>query len=556
MDSIISILQSGATAIIPFVILLGILIFVHELGHFLVARWNGVRVEVFSLGFGKKILQYKKGDTTYALSIVPLGGYVKMFGEQPGDSIAEEDKKVSFTHKNVWQRISIVLAGPLMNLIFAFFLFIAIAGIGEEQRSPIAGDILENTPAYSYGLRSGDKIVSVNDKKVRSFEEFQKELNKFKNSEVKLLVQRENSSEESSIIAKVKSVPNKNPISMDSMIGEIEGFSLLSKGTIIGLQEDSALATLGLKSGDRIASVNGKQIRFWRELEKELMAVGQTEALQLQIERQANPKEKPENISLTLSPKALVKDYSTASLNIESAELFVDSVVEKSPAALAGIQPKDRLVEINNKTLTKWDDVITIIKATEADQPVNVKLLRESKLISLDIKPQMTEQMNLQGKEEKRFTIGVIPIINIADIDFVKVKAESMGEAFVRGLGRTWEVSVMTVLSFVKLIQNQISPKNIGGVLSIGQAASDSFKMGLSSFLQMMALISINLFILNLLPIPVLDGGHMVFYTIEVIKGSPLSVKKMEVAQQVGMILLMSLMVFALFNDFTRFFGS
>src|SRR6478752_7177456 len=112
MEMLLNYINSGLSVIIPFVVLLGILIFFHELGHFLVARWCGVRVEVFSLGFGKKILKYKKGDTTYALSIVPLGGYVKMFGEQPGDNISEEDKKVSFTHKTVWQRSAVVLAGP------------------------------------------------------------------------------------------------------------------------------------------------------------------------------------------------------------------------------------------------------------------------------------------------------------------------------------------------------------------------------------------------------------------------------------------------------------
>lgn len=556
MDSIFSIIHSGANAIIPFVILLGVLIFVHELGHFLVARWNGVRVEVFSLGFGKKILQYKKGDTIYAISIVPLGGYVKMFGEQPGDDIAESDKKVSFTHKNVWQRISIVLAGPLMNFFFAILLFISIALIGEEQKAPFVGDIVNGTPAYTFGFRSGDKLISIGDKKIRSYDEFQKELNKYKNSNVKIVVQHEGSTDEAILTAQVGSVANKNPVSLDSQIGDIEGLSYLSQGTTIGLQESSALASLGLKTGDRITSVNGKEVKLWRQLENELVSAKTNEALQLQVERDAGPKEKPDVISLTLSPNAVVKDFSTAALNLDSSDLYVADVVEKSPAEQAGIKKHDRLVEINGKTLTKWEDVINTIKASQPDKPVNVKVMRSSALISLDIKPQMTEQMNMHGKEEKRFTIGVISFANVADIDLVKIKADNVFEAFSRGVVKTWDVSVMTVLSFVRLIQNQISPKNIGGVLSIGQAASESFKMGLSSFLQMMALISVNLFILNLLPIPVLDGGHMVFYTIELIKGSPLSLKKMEIAQQVGMILLMSLMVFALFNDFTRFFRS
>src|SRR4051812_21899251 len=122
MDMLLNWLQQGFSAVVPFIVLLGILIFVHELGHFLVARWCGVRVEIFSLGFGKKIFSYKKGDTTYCISIVPLGGYVKMFGEQPGENVSPALKKYSFTHKNVYKRIAVVLAGPLMNFIFAVFI--------------------------------------------------------------------------------------------------------------------------------------------------------------------------------------------------------------------------------------------------------------------------------------------------------------------------------------------------------------------------------------------------------------------------------------------------
>ena len=129
------------SGIVPFVILLGILVFVHELGHFSVARMCGVRVEVFSLGFGKKLFSYKKGDTTYCISLIPLGGYVKMFGEQNGDTVSEENRSVSFSHKTVWQRIAIVLAGPLMNFFFAVFVFSLISIIGEETRAPVLAEI-------------------------------------------------------------------------------------------------------------------------------------------------------------------------------------------------------------------------------------------------------------------------------------------------------------------------------------------------------------------------------------------------------------------------------
>ena len=137
----------------------------------------------------------------------------------------------------------------------------------------------------------------------------------------------------------------------------------------------------------------------------------------------------------------------------------------------------------------------------------------------------------------------------------VKVKSKGVGAALSRGTRRTLDASAMTLVSFVRLIQGMISPKHIGGVISIGQAAHETFKLGISSFLQMMAIISVHLFILNLLPVPVLDGGHLLFYSIEILKGAPLSMRKLEIAQQIGLVLLLSLMAFALFNDFSRVFG-
>ncbi|MCX7977573.1 MAG: RIP metalloprotease RseP, partial [Bdellovibrionaceae bacterium] len=162
MDLILSYLQAGLSHLVPFVVLLGALIFVHELGHFLVARWCGVRVEVFSLGFGRKILSFKRGHTTYAISIIPLGGYVKMFGEQPADlNLTPEEKRESFTHKTVFQRMAIVAAGPLMNLFFAALVFFFVAILGEDHRAPKLGDLDSNSPAVAAGFRSGDTILRI-----------------------------------------------------------------------------------------------------------------------------------------------------------------------------------------------------------------------------------------------------------------------------------------------------------------------------------------------------------------------------------------------------------
>lgn len=555
--NILSYLHQGLSAIIPFVILLGILIFVHELGHFLVARWCGVRVEVFSLGFGKKLLKYKKGDTTYALSMIPLGGYVKMFGEQPGDHIKEEDKKYSFTHKNVWQRIAVVLAGPLMNFFFAILVFFIVAMVGEDAKTPVLGDITSNTPAYAAGFRSGDKIVSVNEKAIATWEDVQRSMSLKENHDLHLdfVVQREGSGESVKIAINAKAEPNPNVLSSYDYVANVEGLNPYSTGTTVGVLDNSPLQALGLKTGDSITSINGQKVSYWRQIEPTLSKLNPKEPLTLEILglREGDKVEKP--LTITMAPLASMTSFSMQALGIESSELYLNKVMENSPAQAAGLRPMDRVVSINGVQLQKWEDVINNIKSFDGKNPVDITVRRAGEIVALKITPKMTTQMTAGGTEEKRYTIGISPVANIAAPELMVLKASGMGEALVRGTQKTWDVSVMTVMSFVRLFQAKISPKNIGGVISIGQAASETFKIGLSQFLQMMAIISVNLFILNLMPVPVLDGGHLVFYVIELVKGAPLSMRKMEVAQQVGLALLMSLMIFALFNDFTRLLG-
>jgi len=555
MEMILNFVHQGLSAVVPFIVLLGILIFVHELGHFLVARWCGVRVEVFSLGFGKKILKYKKGDTTYALSIIPLGGYVKMFGEQPGDVISDEDKKVSFTHKNVWQRIAVVLAGPLMNFFFAIFIFFIVAMIGEDAKVPVLGDITPKTAAYEAGFRSGDHINSINGKTVNTWEDMQKILSLKQEQDLHLdvVVKRGDKEEKVSVIAKAE--PNPNVLSSYSYVANIEGLSPLSAGTTIGVKNNSPLYALGLRTGDTVTAVNGQKVTYWRDLEPLFERLNPKETLTLDVlgTREGDKEDKP--MTITLAPLESLKSLAMANLGLESSELYLSRVVEGSPAKAAGLHEMDRLLSINNITLAKWEDVINNIKSFDGKNPVDIVVLRDGQKVDLKITPKMTTQMTSAGSEEKRYTIGIAPVVNLAAPEMMVVKTSNPAEALIRGTQKTWDVSVMTVMSFVRLFQNKISPKNIGGVISIGQAASETFKIGITQFLQMMSIISVNLFILNLLPIPVLDGGHLVFYTIEAIKGAPLSIRKMEIAQQVGMALLMSLMIFALFNDFTRILG-
>ncbi len=538
--------------VVPFVVLLGILVFVHELGHFLVARFCGVRVEVFSLGFGKKLISYKYGDTTYCISLIPLGGYVKMFGEQGSTAeMTDEEKKVSFTHKTVWQRIAIVLAGPLMNFFFAVLVFGFVSFNGEDTRSARIAEIAPGSKADIAGLKTQDKVLEVAGHAVRSYEEFQKSLNQYQGSSVELTVQQDGEAIRKATV-QVLSAPNQNLFTLAKTIGTIEGILPYAKGTLIAVKYDSLAYRIGLRTGDEIIKINNQKVIGWTGLTRLIS----TETLQLEVERSSGiekTSDKKEKVSLTSKIEDSVKITNLAEFGIEHPDVYLDQVVPGSPADQAGLLKYDKILNIDGLKISSWDDVLQKVKSYSGTDALTMTVLREGTEVTKKLTPKMTSQMTLQGQEDRRYTVGIMSMMNIATPEIIKISESNPFVALGKGVERSWDVSVMTVMSFVRLFQGEVSHKNIGGMISIGKAAKDSYQMGLQAFLMTMGILSISLFILNLLPVPVLDGGHLVFYIVEIVKGSPLSIKKMEMAHQVGFALLMGLMVLALFNDFTKF---
>lgn len=557
MDMILNWLQVGAGWILPFVILISLTVFIHELGHFLVAKYFGVRVEVFSIGIGKKIWKRKWGETEYALSLLPIGGYVKMFGDVMGEDIDPAQKQFSFVHKPVLQRIAVVLAGPLMNLLFAIVLFIFIAMGGEDQKAPIIGDIADSSEAYALGFRSGDMVVSVSKdanslENVKTWNELQRFLNGSIGQEVLFKLKRLDQSEQT-----VKMIPQEMPdhglLSLSKTMGSVPGFTNLASGPVIGIKANNSWAyQMGLRTGDFITKVNGKDVKYWRQVQDQML---HTEVpYQLEVLRTDIAADKFEKVQLDINVKPTGADF--LSLGIEKGELYLARVMPGTPAEQAGLMAGDRLLELQGQTITNWEIIQNTVKNyKKEDSGLHFKVLREGEVKSLTIIPVMTSTTSSQGLREDRYTIGIIPWLSPSVPEMTTIQYGFSVAALQRGIERTWEVTAMTVLSIKKLFSAEISPKNISGIISIGQAASETFKIGWGQFFSMMSVISINLFILNLLPIPVLDGGHMVFYTIELVKGSPLSLRKIELAQRFGIVVLMSLMVFALFNDFSRVFG-
>jgi len=558
MELLTSYFHQGVSFVVPLVILLGLLIFVHELGHFAVAKFFGVRVEVFSLGFGKKIFNFRRGDTEYCVSIVPLGGYVKMFGDDPKAPIPEDQRQFSFNHKPVWPRIAIVLAGPVMNLLFAFILFSVISIVGESVLMPVAGDVLPNSAAYAAGFRSGDTIVRVNDEEIRKWDEFDQRVKESPNRSLKIEVRHLGSDATTIVNATPKLVPNKNVLSDQTHVGEIEGLTYVSKASSVGLLDPTSLAGVaGFKTGDIITSINGTKTERWMDLEKAALNHKNDKSFKFEIERGDNFDKHTLEIPIADVSKVQSGEAVLEKLGLHSPDLFISKVLPGSAAGEAGILEGDKIISVNNKTLNEWNQLVEAVRSFDENQSkhLRVTVLRDGVERSFDVAPKKSKQMNQSGKEEENYVIGIVPsIVSAVPMTFIE-RTTSPAKALTIGVTNSFTWTKTICISFLRLFQNRVSPKSIGGPIMIGQLASETFKIGLSPFLKIMAIISINLFVLNLLPVPVLDGGHLVFFTVEALRGAPLSLQKMEIAQQVGLVLLLGLMVLALFNDITRLIG-
>ncbi len=555
-------LQGLVSGIGPFFILLGMLIFVHEMGHFLVAKFFGVRVEVFSLGFGKRLFSFKRGDTVYCLSLIPLGGYVKMFGDDPSADIPAHEKQYAFLHKPVMQRIWIVLAGPLMNLFFAIALFTAIGGLGVEMSGPFVGDVPEDSKAFDAGFRPGDKVLSIGGKPTPTWMSMNAQLEKAGGRAVEVVLERRGEPQPLKFDVSVSFGENENIFSSERQVGQIQGLTHESRSTLVGVKSPGTpAAKSGLQTLDLITSINGVKVNYWRELQPVLLNALATGSDSVEMEvrdlQASTEKEITRKVKVEV-PKGWDEKTNLAEwLGLEAAELYIFQIKKDSPAAKAGIEVRDRVIRINNQDVHAWVDVLNKVKSYDpSNEGMEFTVLRNGEEKTFKIQPEMTELMTTKGQEEKRFTIGIVSGFLPAGPETVFHRVHGPINLLKHGLSETAKWTEFVAMSVVRLIQGDVSAKNIGGVITIGRVASHSFAAGVSTFLHTMAIISINLFLLNLLPIPILDGGHLVFYTYEGLRGTPLSMRKMELAQQIGLMLLMFLMVFAFYNDITNLLSS
>ena len=441
-----------------FLVVLGVLVAFHELGHFLAARWVGVKVLKFSIGFGPKIFGRQVGETEYLVSAVPLGGYVKLFGEDETEATTPDDRRRSFSHQGLWGKVLIVAAGPGFNFILAYLIF--------------AGWLSTGSPLF---------------------------------------------------------VPTFRDLSAD----------------VEALVPGSPASVAGMEVGDRVVSVNGKEISTKTEL-LDLVSRSNGQPISLEVRREGHLK------TLTATPVRMTgEEVSTEeplyTIGVEEMPALVTSVLHGSPASTAGLQPGDRVVAIEGQTIYSWAQMTTHVRE-HPETPLTFEVLREGMRTTLTVTP-ASEKLTVNGQTSEVGKIG------ISGPGRSLMRSENVAEAVYQGLEATWGWTELTAIGLYKMVVGDISSKNIGGPLTIANISGEAASQGASSVVFLIAILSINLGVLNLLPIPILDGGHLLFFLIEGILRKPLGERQREVAQQVGLVLLVGVMIFAFWNDLERIFS-
>ncbi|MEE2731331.1 MAG: RIP metalloprotease RseP [Pseudomonadota bacterium] len=443
--------------LLAFVVTLGLLIFVHEYGHFWVARRCGVRVLRFSIGFGQPLAKWTdRHGTEFVVAALPLGGFVKMLGE-PGSDVSDHQKQFSFAHKSVFQRFAIVSAGPLVNLFFAVFLYWMLFVSGVSSLVPYVGDVKPGSQAEAAGFQTMDEIVAVDGEATESWDDV--------------------------------------TMALIARIGE-------SVQVRFSVRPDGSSVTV-----DRV--------------------------LDLQNWMQGQEKTHPLKL-LGMEPY------------FPAIPPVVGELVEGRAAQQQGMQPGDRVLSVNDVDIQTWDEWVELIRQNPG-VTMDVLVERAGKSVPLRITPE-----RVTGEDGEAF--GQIGAANSPEYstlpDFMVRKLEYGPLAAVgKSVAYAWSRIELTVLSIAKMVTGKISLDNLSGPITIAKVAGDSASYGLESFLSFMAYLSISLGVLNLLPIPVLDGGHLMYYLVEMVKGSPVSEKAQALGNSLGLGLLVMFMGLAFYND-------
>jgi regulator of sigma E protease len=543
-----------------YLILISSLIFVHELGHFLFAKAFGVKVITFSLGFGPKVLKLRGRETEYCISLLPLGGYVKMLEASKTDVVLPEDRKRTFESLPVFKRVVIVLAGPVMNLIFPVLLYFAVFVGNGPLLPPTVGIVLPGHPADGK-LRPGDRIMSIDGQEVATFDEVKRIISSSPAKTLKLVVFRDNrqvdvevTTEES--VERHQIDAKQRELDITQRVGTM-GIQPSAPAAVIGVPNpDSPAYRAGLRTFDVITNVGGIPVRRFMDLTSAL-SENAGETLPVTYLR---PVMVPGALGgladmavFESGVVALTPDPAGSTLferaGIELADLYLAIVPQDSYLSKAGLKPGDKILRLDDVAVPAWSTFCErVLAAPDKEHHLDYQSARDGRVRSGKFQIRREDFVDQHGQAVSRYVIPMQHWIPLAPDERVE-HPTPVRYAFQKAVEETVDVTRFTLVCIVRLLQGRLSLDSLSGPITIFEIAGEEGRKGPDNFIWVMALLSINLGLLNLLPIPVLDGGHLMFFAIEGVLRKPLPLRLREVAHIVGMAILFGLMAIAFRND-------
>lgn len=562
--------------VIAGLVMVCVLVVVHEAGHFLVAKLFGIGTPVFSIGMGPRLFGFTWRGTDYRVSALPVGGYVRMagadpFGEEDPDTAVPPDE--DFMRKPVWQRLLVMFAGPAANLILPFVIFTAVLMLGEPQPDASVGTVLPHTPAAEAGFREGDVVRAVGQREIEVWPDFVRALGDVAEGSNSLPAgdPRSTPVSEPRIPVVVERGGERLTLSLPAALARtVDGFVDTDKlglwsgrlSSRVGVADPGSPAgQAGLRTGDGILAVDGQEIGTWNDLNRALTGDGPHE---LRYARVIDGK--VETFATTLSPDPSwaprPDDPVPNPWGFTPVMLHVGAVVPDMPAAEAGLKADDRIYRVDGQPVAAWSQLIDLVGATVEEagpdaQPraLTVELLRGGELVSVQFVPKVRREI-YRGEPRYRPLMGIQQYPDAFRRSPQVKKYYGLFEAVPRATEEGLLVLKGTVGVLGNLLTGELKPKeSIGGPIEIFRAAGEGAKEGIFTFARLMGTISFSLGIINLLPVPVLDGGQIVFYTIEGIRGRPLSLELRERVQMVGVLALVAVMLMVTVMDVSRWLG-
>ncbi len=450
--------MSFVQALLAFIVVIGILVTVHEFGHYWVARRLGVKILRFSVGFGKPLWLrcFGKDKTEFAIAAIPLGGYVKMLDEREGE-VAPQEQHRAFNRQSLKVRTAIVFAGPLFNFLFAIIAYTIMYMVGVTGMKAFVGEVTPESLADQAGFRSGYQIMAINGQSTVRWETVMQ-------------------------------------VTLQQLLNDKKELTYAVKNQQ-GYQYDLNLNVQSLTIDD--------------------IAKGQF------FEKIGMHPFRP-------SPPAIIGD-----------------IVPNTAAARAGLKPNDKIIALDNQSISDWHALARYV-TQRPGQEIGVEIERNHQHVKLILIPDNVDGKGRMGIYAKKYTIPD---------EYQGIERYGLGSALWQGLIKTWEISVLTLRVMVKMLTLQVSHEHISGPISIAQFAGQSAQLGISVFLSFLGLVSVSLGVINLLPIPLLDGGHLLMYFIEWIKGNPVTENTESFLQRIGLTFILLLMGLAIFNDLERLFN-